>query len=123
MLRRLLDRFRYRRGNTVTQFDVFHIPGVIYTAKGPDGGHIRLFQEPIGGVMIYSWNTMLGGDRRVRRWYFGPFMTITHLSVKHPENCYGKKPGFAVSLPFVKFQKEYRGFSVRFFSADKGYCA
>lgn len=117
----MFNRFRYRENHGRDGFDILHIPGLIYKAKGSEGGHVRLFKKPLGGLMIMSWNHFHPSWSIVRRWHLGPFATIVHVDTKGDTLKSVTRHGWHFRFGRIKIGKLSTGVGIAFLPADKGY--
>lgn len=120
----MFNRFRRTEGRRYgSEFDIFHIPRLIYIATGEQGGHTRLFsRKPLGGAMVRSWNQISREWALIRRWHIPCLLTIVHVDDEGGKLKSCTPAGWHFHLPKVTLKKEYQGFTVRW-SLDKGYTA
>lgn len=115
----MTSKFRYRE-EIGEGFDILHIPGLLYKAKGRQGGHTRLFKKPLGGLMIASWNHFHRDWSKVRRWHLGPLLTIAHVDTKGGTLKSVSRHGWHFFLPRITIEKHH-GVGITIHAADKGY--
>lgn len=97
----MLARFRGRTEG-MQAFDTFHIPGVIYKANGREGGHVRLFRKPCGGLSIYAWNQTNPEWPLVERWYIPGLLTIARVTPRHRRYREDVRPPAGLVLPVAE---------------------
>lgn len=117
----MLARFRGRTEG-MQAFDTFHIPGVIYKANGREGGHVRLFRKPCGGLSIYAWNQTNPEWPLVERWYIPGLLTIARVTpgTAGTAKMFGRRPGWHFLWPKIAIKRIYGGYSFQYM-IDKGY--
>lgn len=115
------DHFRLpERTDRREDFDRFAIPCLFLSVKRKDGtgGHMRLFSSRAGhGWVFYSYHNQAGsapGWAMHRIWNFGLF-AIHHIGPGKATDPQGWHATFAG----LKFERSYRGFTIRWELADK----
>lgn len=117
-----LDRFRSKAPGREAH-DIFHIPGLIYQATGPQGGHTRLFRKPLKGVSVFAWNCFGPEWPMVRRWYLFGLATLIHVKYGTlGEDRSTSKEGWQIRWRKLSIKRVYGGFAVTC-TLDRGYSA
>lgn len=103
-----------------------HIPGLFYRFDNSrcEAGHIRLFGKPLKGTPIYMYNRTAPGWALTRVWYILGLIAIIHVDAGlNDELKHCSKPGWHFRFAKIKLARIYRGWSLQFLAADKGYTA
>lgn len=103
---------------------ITHVPGLFYHFRSKNGrdGHLRLFKKPCKGILLAHWNQMNEEWARVTVWNLFGLATIAHVDAGQNDILkHTKKPGWHFRFAKITVKKEYRGFSIRWSTADPGY--